>query len=196
MKLWFGVSMESIGHQVLPGLLQWTHPTCLLSKGVKLTFKFLFWEVNKGKWENVSETTEKYCCLKELFLTIFLLIFFLMWTIVKVFIELVTILLLLFMFWFLGCRACGILTPRPGIQPALHRVMSVEMSYAPVGWKRVLQLLWAFFPFLSGGSDGKASVYNAGDPGSIPGLGRSPGEGNGNPLQYYCLENPMDGGAW
>ena len=43
-------------------------------------------------------------------------------------------------------------------------------------------------------SDGKASVYNAGDPGSIPGLGRSPGVGNGNPLQYYCLENPMDRG--
>ena len=47
-----------------------------------------------------------------------------------------------------------------------------------------------------GGSDGKASVCNAGDPGSIPGLGRSLGEGNGNPLQYSCLENPMDGGAW
>ena len=46
-----------------------------------------------------------------------------------------------------------------------------------------------------GGSDGKASACNAGDPGSIPGLGRSPGEGNGNPLQYCCLENPMDGGA-
>ena len=46
------------------------------------------------------------------------------------------------------------------------------------------------------GSDGKASVYNVGDLGSIPGLGRSPGEGNGNPLQYYCLENPMDSGAW
>ena len=46
------------------------------------------------------------------------------------------------------------------------------------------------------GSDSKASAYNAGDPGSIPGLGRSPGEGNGNPLQYSCLENPMDGGAW
>ena len=45
------------------------------------------------------------------------------------------------------------------------------------------------------GSDGKASVYNAGDLGSIPGLGRFPGEGNGNPLQYSCLENPMDGGA-
>ena len=47
-----------------------------------------------------------------------------------------------------------------------------------------------------GGSDGKASVYYVGDPGSIPGWGRSPGEGNGNPLQYSCLENPMDGGAW
>ena len=47
-----------------------------------------------------------------------------------------------------------------------------------------------------GGSDSKASVYNAGDPGSIPGLGRSLGEGNGNPLQYYCLGNPMDRGPW
>ena len=45
-------------------------------------------------------------------------------------------------------------------------------------------------------SDGKASAYNAGDLGSIPGSGRSPGEGNGNPLQYPCLENPMDGGLW
>ena len=47
-----------------------------------------------------------------------------------------------------------------------------------------------------GGSDSKASAYNVGDPGSIPGSGRSPGEGNGNPLQDPCLENPMDGGAW
>ena len=47
-----------------------------------------------------------------------------------------------------------------------------------------------------GGSDSKASAYSAGDPGLIPGLGRSPGEGNGNPLQYSCLENPRDGGAW
>ena len=46
------------------------------------------------------------------------------------------------------------------------------------------------------GSDGKAPAYNVGDPGSIPGSGRSPGEGNGNPLQYSCLENHMDGGAW
>ena len=47
-----------------------------------------------------------------------------------------------------------------------------------------------------GGSDGNESAYNAGDLGSIPGLGRSPGEGNGNSLQYSCLENPMDRGAW
>ena len=47
-----------------------------------------------------------------------------------------------------------------------------------------------------GGSDGKASACNAGDLGSIPGLGRSPGEGNGNPPQCACLENPMDRGAW
>ena len=46
-----------------------------------------------------------------------------------------------------------------------------------------------------GGSDGKASAYNVGDPGLIPGWGRSSGEGNGNPLQYSCLENPM-GEAW
>ena len=54
-------------------------------------------------------------------------------------------------------------------------------------------LITGSFP---GGSDGKASVYNAEDLGLIPGLGRSAREGNGNPLQYYCLENPIDRGAW
>ena len=52
--------------------------------------------------------------------------------------------------------------------------------------------MWGF----PGGSEVKVSASNAGDLGSIPGLGRSPGEGNGNPLQYSCPENPMDGGAW
>ena len=47
-----------------------------------------------------------------------------------------------------------------------------------------------------GGSDGKVSAYNEGDLGSIPGLGRSHGEGNGNPPQYSCLENPMERGSW
>ena len=50
--------------------------------------------------------------------------------------------------------------------------------------------------YLSGGSDGKASAYNAGNPASVPGSGRSLGEGNGNPLQYTCLENTVDKGAW
>ena len=51
---------------------------------------------------------------------------------------------------------------------------------------------WGF----PGGSDGEESACNAGDVGSVPGSGRSPGEGNGNPLQYSCLEHPMDRGAW
>ena len=51
---------------------------------------------------------------------------------------------------------------------------------------------WGF----PGSSDGKESACNAGEPGSVPGWGRSPGEGNGYPLQYCCLENPMDKGAW
>ena len=52
---------------------------------------------------------------------------------------------------------------------------------------------WRGFP---GGSDGKESACNAGDLGSVPGVGKSPGEGNGNTLQDSCLENPMDTGAW
>ena len=52
--------------------------------------------------------------------------------------------------------------------------------------------MWGFH----GGSDGKESACNVGDPGSIPGSGRSAGEVNGYPLQYSCLENPMDRGAW
>ena len=53
-------------------------------------------------------------------------------------------------------------------------------------------MVWGF----PGGSDGKASACNAGDLGSIPGSGRSPGEVNGNPLQYSCLESSMDGTLW
>ena len=57
-------------------------------------------------------------------------------------------------------------------------------------WSRLVT--WGF----PGSSDGKESACSAGDLGSIPGLGRSPGEGNGNPLQYLRLKNPMDRGAW
>ena len=56
--------------------------------------------------------------------------------------------------------------------------------------KIITSLILCSFP---GGSDGKKSAYNAGEPVSVPGSGRSPGEGNGNPLQYSCLENSMDG---
>ena len=58
------------------------------------------------------------------------------------------------------------------------------------------EYLKLFVSSLPGGSDSKESACNAGDLGSIPGSGRSPGEGNECPLQYSCLENPMDRGAW
>ena len=61
--------------------------------------------------------------------------------------------------------------------------------------KRRGEIIYIYYDF-PGGSDGKESACNAGDPGLIPGLGRSPGEENSNPLQYSSLENAMDGGAW
>ena len=68
------------------------------------------------------------------------------------------------------------------------------------GKEEVIQMLISREMFSTvdfpGGSDGKASAYNVGDPGSIRGSGRSPGEGNGYPLQYSCLENPKGRGAW
>ena len=69
----------------------------------------------------------------------------------------------------------------------------LEMSSRDTQWFSFNRENHMGFP---GGSEVKASAWNAGDPGSIPGSGRSPGEGNGNPLQYSCLENPMEGGAW
>ena len=57
-------------------------------------------------------------------------------------------------------------------------------------------IMYAVWPGFPGGSEVKASASNAGEPGSIPGAGRSPAEGNGNPLQYSCQKNPMDWGAW
>ena len=70
----------------------------------------------------------------------------------------------------------------------------LKLTFFPYGF------VFLYFSLLSidfpGGSDGKASAYNEGDVDSIPGSGRSSGEGNGNPLQYSCLENPVDEGAW
>ena len=76
------------------------------------------------------------------------------------------------------------------------------MDYSPPGssvngifQERILEWVAISLDF-PGGSDSKASVYNVGDAGLIPGSGRFPGEGNGNPLQYSFLENPMDRGTW
>ena len=65
----------------------------------------------------------------------------------------------------------------------------MDMSFLCIGYTEDIKLGF-------GSSDGKESAYYAGDLGSIPGSGRSPGEGNSNPLQCSCLENPMDRGAW
>ena len=89
-----------------------------------------------------------------------------------------------------------------------NRIQGLPRTKAPLWWHRrvgwrggrkaqeggdICTLIHLGFP---GGSDGKESACSAGDLGSIPGLGRSPGGGHGNPLQYSCLENPMDRGAW
>ena len=84
-------------------------------------------------------------------------------------------------------------------------VILVWRENAMAIWTKALyfkRIIWDFYfgrdlamDFPSG-SDGKASASNVGDPGSVPGLGRFPGEGNGNPLQYCCLEKSMDRGAW
>ena len=75
------------------------------------------------------------------------------------------------------------------------------MGCSPWGYKESgtterLTLTYLHVSIFPGGSVGKEFAYNARDSGSIPGSGRSPGEGNGNPLQYPCLEDPMDRGAW
>ena len=81
------------------------------------------------------------------------------------------------------------------VSPSIsHEVMGPDAMiflFGILSFKPAFSLSSFTFDF-PGGSDSKASVYNVGDLGSIPGLGRSPGEGNGNPLQYSCWENPMD----
>ena len=74
---------------------------------------------------------------------------------------------------------------------------SPGLSYlAPSQCLRTHCLGCCFMHVFPGGSDSKESTCNAGNLGSVPGLGRSPGEGNGYPLQYSCLESPMGRGAW
>ena len=107
--------------------------------------------------------------------------------------------------------------PTQGSNPGLPHYRQILYQLSHKGSPRILEwvaypfsswsswprkLTWAsciadkFFTNFSGGWDSKAPACNAGDPDSIPGLGRCPGIGNGDPLQYSCLENPTDRGAW
>ena len=85
---------------------------------------------------------------------------------------------------------------------ANKKQLLVTIADLSTEWKSITQLSYGkliFAPYtmgFSGGSEVKNLPANAGDMGSITGLGRSPGEGNGNALQYSCLEDPMDRGAW
>ena len=95
--------------------------------------------------------------------------------------------------------------PDPGIEPGSPALQADALQSEPPGKSNFCCFedekhgCWHYLledDDLPGSSDGKVSIYNARDLGSNPVLGRSPGEGNGNPLQYYCLENPLDRGAW
>ena len=94
-----------------------------------------------------------------------------------------------------GCCLWGLVCPSPSGSGCRPPASLPPVGYGPLCCKLAL-FYYLLSPFLCfpGGSDGKASAYNAGDLGSIPGSGRSPGEGNGNQLQYSFLENPMNGG--
>ena len=85
-------------------------------------------------------------------------------------------------------EVCGYTGP-PGRSPGCFCFMDAKPSHI----SRNTNYFLLSYP---GNSEGKESACNVGNPGSMPGSGRSPGEGNGNPLQYSCLENPMDRGAW
>ena len=91
------------------------------------------------------------------------------------------------MFWFFGLKVREFLAPQSGMEPTPPSLKGQGLTTEPPG---------RFPPPFPGGSDSKESACNAGDLGSIPGSGRFPGGGHGNPLQYSCLENPMDRGAW
>ena len=88
--------------------------------------------------------------------------------------------------------------PTPVLLPGKSHGWRSMVSYSPWDHKELdtTDVTWHSIDFIPGDSEVKVSAYNVGDLGLIPGSGRSPGEGNGNALQYSCLGNPMDGGAW
>ena len=89
--------------------------------------------------------------------------------------------------------------PNPGIEPrspALQGSPTLQADSLLCVWRKGFIKELVRQPSFPGGSDGKECTHNAGGPGLIPGSGRSPGVGNGNPLQYACLENSVDRGAW
>ena len=93
--------------------------------------------------------------------------------------------------WIKGAQECVSLSVSKHLTSQLH----LRLTPSPPHPQPSMQACPLSQDFLCS-SVGKESSCSAGDPGSIPGSGRSPGEGNGNPLQYSCLENPMDRGAW
>ena len=141
-----------------------------------------------------------------------------MWIILKIFIEFVTILFLFYFILFFGPKACQILAPWLGIKPRFpalegavlitglpgrpwHLSFSTSLKkYLISFFTREAKSISNFTFYYHGGNsvvkNTPANVGDTGDVGSIPGWERSPGGGSGNPLQYSCLENPMDRGAW
>ena len=108
---------------------------------------------------------------------------------------------MILVFWMLSFKPTFSLSPLTFIK----RLFSSSLSAIRVALQSCFQLVFPLAKHFSWcslhtgfpcGSDGKVSACNVGDPSLIPGLGRSPGEGNGNPLQYSCLESSMDWGAW
>ena len=89
-------------------------------------------------------------------------------------------------------QVLSLLKDPPGI---VFGITTLKLSSGNQGWQVTFCALYALLQDFPSGSDGKASTYSAGDLGLIPGSGRSSGEGNGNPLHYFCLENPTDGGV-
>ena len=105
---------------------------------------------------------------------------------------------MIFVFWMLSLKSAFSLSSFTFMKRLFSSSSLSAIRVVSCAYLRLLLFIGVVYYCLDfpDGSDCKMSAYHAGDLGSTPGLGRSPGEGNGNPLQYSCLENPMDRGAW